>query len=171
MKKIEKEFNENLETERRINIFMVVIIIIMLVLLVTMVVYTNARKKEEKQKTKTKVERLENRPTSFEPKRTLPKSKFEINEKEFEEKVLHGKGKILVEFFGSWCTACINMEDTIEKLGEQYPIYKIESEHSTNLLPVYNIDKYPTFILFENGKEIGRIEGTKTEEEIKDMFK
>ena len=90
-----------------------------------------------------------------------------INENEFKN-IINGK-KVLVDFFAPWCGPCKMLGMVLEKIDKEniIDIYKIDIDENLNLTKEYNIYSVPTMILFEDGKEIKRISGFMSDNELK----
>lgn len=90
-----------------------------------------------------------------------------INENEFKN-IINGK-KVLVDFFATWCGPCKMLGMVLEKIDKEniIDIYKIDIDENLNLTKEYNIYSVPTMILFEDGKEIKRISGFMSDNELK----
>lgn len=89
-----------------------------------------------------------------------------VKESEFKEEV-KGK-KVLVDFFATWCGPCKMLGMVIEKFDKKnnVPILKVDIDEENMLANEYKIFSVPTLIMFENGKEIKRISGFMSEEEL-----
>lgn len=89
-----------------------------------------------------------------------------VNEKEFNE-MINGK-RVLVDFFATWCGPCKMLSLVMEKFDKKgvIPIIKVDIDEENNLAEEYKIFSVPTLIIFENGKEIKRISGFMSEDEL-----
>ena len=73
--------------------------------------------------------------------------------------------KTLLIFSANWCGACVSAkEDIIEnkELSEiirTYEVIEIDYTKDKDLVKGYDIKKIPTFIIFQDGKEVGRYIG------------
>ncbi|HUS47601.1 MAG TPA: DUF6132 family protein [Phycisphaerae bacterium] len=87
---------------------------------------------------------------------------------EFTDLVLKADKPVLVDFYWEPCPPCIALAPTIEKLSEEYKgraeVVKVERDKVPGLLGKYNIEGFPTVLLFKGGKEIGRWPGFDSEE-------
>ena len=73
----------------------------------------------------------------------------------FRAEVLEARGKVLVDFWASWCGPCMMMAPVLEQLDAQYPglkIVKVNVDAAQEPAVQYGIDSIPAFLLFENGK-------------------
>ena len=94
-----------------------------------------------------------------------------IKENEFEKEI--EEGKVLVDFFATWCGPCKMLGFVLEKFESKndLPILKVDVDENDKLASEYKIFSVPTLILFENGKEIKRISGFMSEEELESWVK
>ena len=82
--------------------------------------------------------------------------------KDFAPEVLQASGKVLVDFWASWCGPCMMMAPVLEQLGEAYPdlkIVKVNVDTAQDPAVQFGIDSIPAFLLFENGKVTKRAVG------------
>jgi thioredoxin 1 len=79
------------------------------------------------------------------------------NENFFE--TIKSSNKCVVDFFAEWCGPCKAMNPILEsaekELGEGM-IFKINIEENPELAEKLEIRSIPTFIFYENGKEVAR---------------
>ena len=91
----------------------------------------------------------------------------------FNKHCLERQGKILVKFGAPWCGPCRQMVPILDKLAEEgyNNIYDVDIDVETDLAASYGVRSVPTFILFEDGKELTRKVGTVSGLDIKDLLK
>lgn len=94
-----------------------------------------------------------------------------VEEKDFEKEV--SKGRVLVDFFATWCGPCKMLGLVMEKFDKKeiIPIIKVDVDEANNLASQYKILSVPTLIMFENGKEVKRTTGFMSEEELEKWVK
>ncbi|MCX6772595.1 MAG: thioredoxin family protein [Candidatus Micrarchaeota archaeon] len=71
------------------------------------------------------------------------------------------KGKHLVLFYASWCPDCSRFMPTFDSLPGKtaLPLSKAQTDEDENSIwEDYKIERVPTVVLFENGKEKARAE-------------
>lgn len=93
-----------------------------------------------------------------------------ITTDEFNEEVLNYNGKVLVDFFATWCGPCQMLTPVLEKIDEEeneIKIVKINIDEETKLAIENGVEVVPTLILYNNGKIVKRLEGYRDEEELK----
>lgn len=77
------------------------------------------------------------------------------NAADFQPEVLDAKGKVLVDFWASWCGPCMMMAPVLEQLDEKYPdlkVVKVNVDAAQEPAVQFGIDSIPAFLLFEDGK-------------------
>ena len=98
-----------------------------------------------------------------------------LNKDNFEEEVLKSEKLVLVDFWASWCGPCRMMSPVIdqvaEEMGDNIKVGKINIDEERDLALQYDVMSIPTFIVFKDGREIGRSVGVQDKEEIKGMLK
>lgn len=75
-------------------------------------------------------------------------------EKEQEFSNLIKSGKVLVDFFATWCGPCKMLAPELEELSstlKDLTIVKVDVDKFNSLAGSFNIRSVPTLILFENG--------------------
>lgn len=82
--------------------------------------------------------------------------------KDFAPEVLAANGKVLVDFWASWCGPCMMMAPVLEQLAEARPelkIVKVNVDAAQEPALQYGIDSIPAFLLFENGQVVKKTVG------------
>ena len=78
-----------------------------------------------------------------------------LNSTDFSSKVLESEGKVLVEFFATWCPHCQRMQpildDVAAKVTGQCAVYQVDVDQSPNLASEYAPNGFPTYVLFMDG--------------------
>ncbi|CAF4817198.1 unnamed protein product [Rotaria sp. Silwood1] len=88
-----------------------------------------------------------------------------------------GDKLVMVDFFATWCGPCKNIAPYIDQLSSQYPnavFLKSDVEKCTSEASKYSIKAMPTFIFFQHGKEVARLQGASKEpieQTIKKFYK
>ena len=80
--------------------------------------------------------------------------------------------KQLIFFSANWCSACQAMKPTVEQISKQMdiPLNKIDTDYDVSNRDKYRVEKIPTLILLENGKDLKRIVGAQSENQIKSFI-
>ncbi len=93
---------------------------------------------------------------------------------DFEQEVLEAKGKVLVDFFATWCGPCRMLSPIIDQLADELDdvkVCKIDIDQAEALANEYGVEVVPTLIVFENGKVVKSASGVMPKPVIVDMLK
>ena len=94
-------------------------------------------------------------------------SALHLTSANFDETI--GKGKVLVDFWASWCGPCRMVAPIIEELAAEYDgraiVAKVDVDNEGELASRYNVMSIPTVIFFENGEEVKRLIGARRKAE------
>jgi thioredoxin 1 len=75
--------------------------------------------------------------------------------------------KVAKYFSATWCGPCKQFKPIMQELSnEGYNIEFIDGDENRDLAIKYNIRSIPTTVIEEEGKEINRLLGVKSKEEI-----
>ena len=96
-------------------------------------------------------------------------SHVDITVKNFTAEVMEYKGKVLVDFWASWCGPCQMLIPIIDQLSEELKdkvkIAKVNIEDNQDLATKFNVQSIPTVLIFENGKVVDTLMGLRPKEE------
>lgn len=88
--------------------------------------------------------------------------------------MLQSASVVLVDFGASWCPPCRRMEPVMEaltaKVSPEVPIIKMDGSSQTTLMKTHNVSVMPTYILYQNGKEVWRKSGMMKLEDFEKVF-
>ena len=91
-----------------------------------------------------------------------------ITGESFDAAVLQGQGPIAVEFMSYGCAHCRVMEPILQQVAAavqpQEKIFRVNVAIEHELASTYAISGTPTLIMFLDGREVGRAEGTRPTE-------
>jgi thioredoxin 1 len=73
--------------------------------------------------------------------------------------------KQYIYFSAPWCGPCRMLGPVMERVNATIPVQKVNIEEQSSLAQQYNVRSIPTVVLLENGNEIKRIVGAKSESE------
>ncbi len=80
------------------------------------------------------------------------------------------RGEVL-DFSASWCGPCQQMAPLVSKLERQgYPIRKVDVDTNRALAQKYGISSIPAFVLVVDGKEVTRVVGAVSEQQLIGML-
>ena len=97
-----------------------------------------------------------------------------VSAKTFDQEVLKASGKVLVDFWATWCGPCRMLAPTISAVAEKYDgkvkVCKVDIDENVPLAEKFGIEVIPTLVVFENGAEISRKMGLVSQSEIESML-
>jgi thioredoxin 1 len=95
----------------------------------------------------------------------------DISEAALDDEFVQSKQPILVDFWAPWCGPCRAMAPAVEaaaqKLAGEAKVYKLNVDDHPAVSPRFNIRGIPTLILFQDGREIDRLVGLSSEDQIR----
>ena len=93
------------------------------------------------------------------------------SEKEFKENVLDSTDAVLVDFNATWCGPCKMQRPILENLSKDYKIVSVDTDENEELAYQYKVMSIPCTVLIKDGKEVKRMVGLHSEEDIKEFMK
>jgi len=99
----------------------------------------------------------------------------DINQLNFEEKVIASKTPVLVDFYAVWCGPCKMSEPILEELQEENKdkinFFKLNVDECQGVAQKYGVMSIPTTILFKDGREVGRQIGFSGKQGFEELLK
>ena len=92
-----------------------------------------------------------------------------LNGDNFEMEVLQAEGKVLVDFFATWCGPCKMMGPVVDNLAEDVKnakICKLDIDESQQIAGQYGVMSVPTFMVFEKGQVVNKSMGVMPKESL-----
>ena len=73
---------------------------------------------------------------------------------DFQDRVMDAGGRVVVDFWASWCGPCRMMAPVMHELAEKYDITvcKVNVDEVPEPAMQFRVDSIPAFFLIENGK-------------------
>ena len=96
-------------------------------------------------------------------------SVIEITKDNFEAEVVEAEGKVLIDFWATWCGPCMMMKPIIEELAEcdaPCRICSINVDDEPELAMKFGIISIPTLAVFVGGVEKKRSVGAISREAV-----
>ena len=98
----------------------------------------------------------------------------EFTDDNFAASVIGAGQTVLVDFWADWCTPCIMLGPTIDKIAADYAgkatIGKLDIEANPRTTERFGISAVPTLIIFRAGQMGQKFVGIKSEAEIKEAL-
>lgn len=90
----------------------------------------------------------------------------EVNDSDFQEKVLSSDKLVLVDFWAEWCGPCKLVSPILDELAEDYSdqvvVAKMDVDSNPETPVKYGIRNIPTVLFFKNGemvdKQVGAVQ-------------
>jgi thioredoxin 1 len=99
----------------------------------------------------------------------------EFNDANFKAQVLDSAQPVVVDLWADWCAPCKALAPTIDALADELvgtiTIGKMDITANPNTPSQFGVTAIPTILLFQGGKEVGRmVGGGKTPDDFKKEF-
>ncbi|HLI05233.1 MAG TPA: thioredoxin [Ktedonobacteraceae bacterium] len=99
---------------------------------------------------------------------------FHVTDQDFESKILKSDRPVIVDFWAEWCGPCRMVAPTYEKLSDEFAsklaFAKMDVDENPRTPGGLGIQGIPTMIVFNNGKEVGRIVGAYPPPQLKNQI-
>ena len=95
-----------------------------------------------------------------------------VNDSNFEEKVLNNKNIVLCDFWAEWCGPCKQISPILEELSEELQedkitIAKVNIDENPETPSKYGVMSIPSLLLFKEGKLVSTQIGLQQKSELK----
>lgn len=98
----------------------------------------------------------------------------EITKDSFDKEVIAANGKVLVDFWASWCGPCMMLGPIVDEVSEKLDnvkFCKVNCDNDRELALEYGINAIPCLLVFENGEIVDRSVGLVEEQDIVNLVK
>ena len=91
------------------------------------------------------------------------------------EEVINSAPEVLVEFYASWCPHCQRMmpivADVKKRMEGKVEVFQYDVDKYPTLTDENNVESYPTFIIYRDGREVWRNAGEMPEADLIDAIR
>ncbi len=81
---------------------------------------------------------------------------IEVNDNNFEEKVINSKSLVLVDFWAPWCGPCRQLSPIIDEIAKEgkgkFEVVKCNIDENPEAPSKYGVRSIPTLMIFKGGK-------------------
>lgn len=100
-------------------------------------------------------------------------SVIHITKDNFSDLVLNAKGKVLLDFWASWCGPCRMVAPIVEAIAEeneQITVGKINVDEEMELAARFGIVSIPTLVVMEDGEAVATAIGYRPKGDIEKLL-
>lgn len=95
---------------------------------------------------------------------------IEITAENFEQQVLRAELPVVLDVYAVWCSPCQMMKPIFEELAVQFKgrlkFVKMNGDLQADLANELNVESYPSFIFFDQGDNLGTLQGSGSKEDF-----
>lgn len=97
-----------------------------------------------------------------------------INSANIQKEVIESDVPVILEFYSDSCIPCKALSPVLGDIEDEYEgrvkVCKVNVNIDRDLAEKYEVMAAPTMLFFENGKEIDRVKGIASKDDILDRF-
>ena len=85
-----------------------------------------------------------------------------VTKDNFEEKVLKAQGKVLLDFWATWCGPCRMIAPIVEEIAAEKPgitVGKVNVDEEMELAVQFGVVSIPMLVVLENGQVVNKSVG------------
>jgi thioredoxin 1 len=93
-----------------------------------------------------------------------------VDDGNFQQVVLEADKPVLVDFWATWCGPCQIVAPIVGQLAMEYEgrvtVAKLDIDQAAAIADRYNVSAIPTLIVFRQGREVSRVVGAASRDEL-----
>ncbi|MCI7814237.1 MAG: thioredoxin [Lachnospiraceae bacterium] len=94
-----------------------------------------------------------------------------VTKENFKKEVLEAENTILVDFWATWCMPCKRQGVILEEMAAGgLTVGKVDVDEQPELAAQFRVMSIPTLIIFKGGKEVERLVGLRSREELEQIL-
>ena len=85
-----------------------------------------------------------------------------VTKDNFEEKVVNAQGKVLLDFWATWCGPCRMIAPIVEEIAAENPgitVGKVNVDEEMELAIQFGVVSIPMLVVLENGQVVNKSVG------------
>ena len=98
---------------------------------------------------------------------------IQLEQKDFQT-IIEKNKNVLIDFYADWCGPCQTLLPTVHKLAKEFEgdviIKKVNVDQNQELAAAYGVRSIPTLVHLIDGKEVGRIVGLVSENDLRNKI-
>lgn len=99
---------------------------------------------------------------------------IELNDNNFNEKIIQQKGVSIVDFWATWCAPCRMQapifEETSKDFADKVNFYKVNVDENMQISSDLKIVSIPTLVVFKDGQVVDKLVGLSDKQEIENVL-
>ena len=101
-------------------------------------------------------------------------SEITLTKSNFENEVLNYEGKVLVDFWASWCGPCKMIAPVVEEIANEFEgrvkVGKVNVDEQAELASEFAVVSIPTIFILKNGKVVEKLVGVRSFDDFCDII-
>jgi thioredoxin 1 len=97
----------------------------------------------------------------------------EVSKDNFDQEVVQSQQPVLVDFWGPQCGPCLALMPYVEEMASDYEnvlkVVKVDASQNRRLCLNLRVMNLPTYLLFNDGKEVDRLTGEVDRKKLKNF--
>ena len=92
-----------------------------------------------------------------------------VTESSFESDVLRSPKPVLLDFYAVWCGPCRMIAPTLEEIAAEHPeitVGKVNVDETPDLARRFRVEYIPLLVVMKDGKEVARLQGAASKNDI-----